>query len=961
MSDVFMSYSRRNTDFVREVVNHLLKEGRDVWVDWEDIARASDWLTAIYEGIEAADSFVCIISKHWLESEICHYELARARMYNKRVIPCIYEPITNDIKDALFASWEDKEWKKIAHENWAFISHLNWIFFDKHDNYANEFAALITALDQDLEHMKAHTRYLVRAREWDHKGELVDMLLFGREIEEAEAWLKDSNGKTPKPTEQQRLYIQKSREVEDDRNRYLNRLKQGVRVFALMGIIAMFAVLAALYQVSVARTEVDEARQEVFFAQATLTPIAQQIADLSEEIAVSQLLILQAELSNEATTLLQSNGNPEIAALLAIQALKIGYNTLADASLVKSLEMLETERIFRGHTDWVRFVSASPDGKYFASAGVDRTAKLWDAQTGDIIRTYSGHEDRVQSANFSPDGTRLATASNDQTVRIWEVATGEELLKINAHDIEARSVNFSPDGKSLVTGGGDHLIKVWDAETGELIRTLTGHTNIVTSVRFSPNGRYIASGSGDGTVRLWLASTGRQLRVSQGKTDWVNKVRFDESGEELVVATYNGIVKILDVADFSVLAQLEAGKGSANDAAISPRTGDVLIAFEDSTIGLWVTEHPVLARVYAGHESAINSIAFTPDGAFIASASNDNFMRLWHVGQLHTPNVYRAHKGFVSSSIISTDGEVFVTGGEDGVVLVWKPHVYRPILSIKTVSNVYTVTIDKAAARVISGHADGIIRIWSLTDGALLKELKGHTDWVMRVRLTADETKLLSASGDRTMRLWDIETGETIQTFTGHTDWVNEAVFNPDETLIASGGDDRTIRLWDVATGEQLNLLAGHDDWVNTLLFMPDGKTLLSGSRDRTVRLWDVATGEEAWRITDHTGAVLSLAMSSDQAFIASAAADATIRLWHIETGELVRVFIGHQGAVRSVMFTADGTQLLTSSEDRTTRLWDIDYHALIDQVCDRIFRIDFTPLERLRYQIPDDAPTCEL
>jgi WD40 repeat protein len=227
-------------------------------------------------------------------------------------------------------------------------------------------------------------------------------------------------------------------------------------------------------------------------------------------------------------------------------------------------------RTFDGTGDSVDFVGFSPDGKMLVSSrGKDRTIQLWDTETGALLRTLTGHSDVVISVIFSPDGKVLASGSFDASVKLWNVRTGALIRTLRGHGDKVRQVVFSPDGKTLVSSGDDATIKVWDAETGALIRTLTGHSELVMSVAFSPDGKLLASGSDDASVRLWDAKTGKPLR------------------------------KIMRV----------------------DRLLELLAPVAKKLFGLEID----------GHSYAVRAVAFSPDGKTLASASVDPVVKLWNV------------------------------------------------------------------------------------------------------------------------------------------------------------------------------------------------------------------------------------------------------------------------------------------------------------------------------------------
>jgi predicted chitinase len=203
MTDVFISYSRKDKDFVSTLYAAFERSQKNIWVDWNNIPLTSDWWAEIEKGIEAADTFVFVISPDSIASEVCTKEIDHAVLHNKRLFPIVRRDATN------FEVGND------AHKK---IQQHNWLMFREEDDFEKSFKMLTETISLDLEHLHSHTRLLVRAIEWS-KGRSDSLLLRRDDLASAEQWLEESVGKDPKPTELQETYIKNSRDVEDASDR----------------------------------------------------------------------------------------------------------------------------------------------------------------------------------------------------------------------------------------------------------------------------------------------------------------------------------------------------------------------------------------------------------------------------------------------------------------------------------------------------------------------------------------------------------------------------------------------------------------------------------------------------------------------------------------------------------------------------------------------------------------------
>jgi hypothetical protein len=205
--DIFISYSRKDKEFVSQLFEALTQANKKIWVDWNDIPPAEDWRQEIYRGIEAANNFVFIISPHSTSSVVCGEELNHAIKHGKRLVPIVRQDVGYDN----------------VHPE---LGRINWIFFREDDDFDGAFIKLISSVETDLSHVRKHTHLLVRAREWENEGRHKSYLLQGSELKKAEQWLAEDESKQPHATALHREYITTSRRVETEREDAEMRLRR---------------------------------------------------------------------------------------------------------------------------------------------------------------------------------------------------------------------------------------------------------------------------------------------------------------------------------------------------------------------------------------------------------------------------------------------------------------------------------------------------------------------------------------------------------------------------------------------------------------------------------------------------------------------------------------------------------------------------------------------------------------
>eukprot|EP00210_Caulerpa_lentillifera_P009268 g8833.t1 len=236
--------------------------------------------------------------------------------------------------------------------------------------------------------------------------------------------------------------------------------------------------------------------------------------------------------------------------------------------------------------------------------------------------------------------------------------------------------------------------------------------------------------------------------------------------------------------------------------ALAFHNGALYSASRDGTVKRWGIKEdhtPVLEGNYEGHSDWVNAIAFVED--YLASASCDGTVRLWSPTKKESSLIIKAHQDYVSC-LASAPGQPYLTSaGLRAEIFLHNIEVDLPVTrkmfpttDSGDKGSVYSLTMDRFGKMIAAGSTDAVIRLFDIRTGTKAMKLKGHTDNVRCLALSADGTKLLSGSSDHSMKLWDLGHQRCIQTFHVHSDSVWSLLATEDDlNVVISGGRDKCI------------------------------------------------------------------------------------------------------------------------------------------------------------------------
>jgi WD40 repeat protein len=292
-------------------------------------------------------------------------------------------------------------------------------------------------------------------------------------------------------------------------------------------------------------------------------------------------------------------------------------------------------------------------------------------------------------------------------------------------------------------------------------------------------------------------------------------------------------------------------------------------------------EPPVVINKWAHSGGSV--VAFSQSGDLVASGGWEGTLRLWQLPQGREVRHWHAHDDSVNGiAFVAADHEI-VTAGYDGV-LARRAVDGQLLEQLETPAAITHMVADSSADRLLTGHADGSVRLWKATDFTLLQEQQLHRGAVKAVAIAPGAARYASSSSDGSVVLWS-EGAMPRQLDAPPADaWT--LAFSPDGKTLSGGSWFRLYR-WNLADGTLTTIATEHYGIIKSIQYIDDGNELASISRqtDSSVYFLDAESGEVRRRFQRHDLCGADIAVSADGRYLATTSDDASVRFWLLGSG----------------------------------------------------------------------------
>ncbi len=587
--------------------------------------------------------------------------------------------------------------------------------------------------------------------------------------------------------------------------------------------------------------------------------------------------------------------------------------TPASSGAVRRYRVASGEQLWEAASATVSSLAVTADGARVVAACDDGVARVWDLETGELLRSLEGRAAWLGQLALSADSS-LAATSHRMTVSIWSLRAGKHSCQLQGHGRMISGLAFAADGSYLASSDHGGVVRLWDPATCRTQAVLQGDSERLEHLALSPDGKVLLAAGGK-AAWMWDVEAEELLSSYSVEGESISAVAFDRRGEWVAIGHGHGLISLLKPGQERPYRTLRSRFGLS---WIEPSpAGDELAAghFGIDLIPLASMSGTTRLKNFKRH---IDGVQISDDGSQVITQSYKT-IRIWDLETGRPPIELDG------SRVMSSSGGAVVVVGEhersDGI-RIWHRDTRMILDEAKHGAVITAFDLDPGGTLLATGAADGTVRLWDARTGDQLRQLVGPSSVAYDVVLIEDAGAVVASYPDGSLWVWETDTS-TLRHVLYHPEsqrtWHMWAV--PSTSLVLTNVVNGGTYLWDLTRGGISKRLFENFVSIAAAAFTPDGQLVLSLSHQPAPGVWSGESGRLLFSLRGHRAPVEGIALLDHGRQIVTGAGDGTLGWWRAVDGERRQLLPSSRSGITAVAASSSGDLLLTGDRDGAVRI----------------------------------------
>lgn len=575
--------------------------------------------------------------------------------------------------------------------------------------------------------------------------------------------------------------------------------------------------------------------------------------------------------------------------------------------IVGDLRDPHEQAFLHGHDDFITCLAVSNRGHLAATGqqGQNADVILWNLETRKQLYCFQEQDHGIDCLCFSFDDRFLYSCGDivDQRVFIYDTNSGLIIAWAQLH----------PKPTICVASGG-----------------------FVRDIKRRDTHEYQFAACGGKTIAMWHLDAMKGELTSQAIGNAGKQIReftclaFSADLEHLYAGTTSGDVAVILMKNRIVqqfVAVCSAGVTTLVLAPAAPGSARILVGGGDGTATIMSGPTPLDIREerQIHLDGPLMSMSRSADAQEVLAVSSQGTAFLMRCKDLSVKVHNQVSAGALYDvAYVAGISDLFLTCCGDGLVTLWDANDYSARLRCPVRTQSYPTSITATEDIMVAGCNDGRLMSFDCMKGQNLWHIdNAHKGGVTTVQLSSNVRFVMSGGAEGELRVWELKTRDMVSHLKEHTSRITDMMLFPNDQYAISCSRDRCLLTWDLRQQKRLTAHRERHGGINCLAVGSNQTTVYTAGQEKTLSQWDLRVAEPV-RVLHMDEEIHSISLSPDDRFLATAGTGLTVKIWDMNQGAECSRGVGHSRSIQKVVFSPDGKQLVSVGLDHAALVWNL-------------------------------------